>query len=399
MEKRFFSRLFQYQAHLDRAPAEDFLTEVLAEWLRQLTAARQLPQVLTTLFSQKLPPELSASVMASVQWTTQHIIGPGHRGTGKRADLVGQGTDFFLIVENKISAAFSVHEDESGTRNQLETYAEYRMERPERYGSLVLLTHYTSPPDGWDHPVVRWQDIHMWCFERLKSHHSDTRVKYFTRLLKEFLEDQNMTGTRIELSEIVAIPAYDSLTQGCRNLGLIASQVISDMDRATNRCSLKRPQGGGSGGFSNPNYFGEVRTPNGVKPDDVDMILWCGILAKPAYEIEPRTTGIPELSVGIAFWETRSELAEDVEEQMQRITSDLNKATNDMGWRHKIIRRPEDPDSAVGFIRTDRSFIDIYHQASGEFWDESVGDFLKIALKGIKSLHSDDIQRFLDCFK
>jgi len=393
----FFSRLLQYQARPERTPFEDFLTEVLAEWLRQVTAAGQLQQVLKEVL--QLPQEFVASGTKSIEWNTQHTIGPGHPGTGKRPDLVGQGEDYFLLIENKIWAGIGQHEDESGTNNQLETYARYRDSRSEKLGGIVLLTHYTSPPDGWSHPVLRWQDIHRRCAEWLCDHHSGTRLEYVTRLLIEFLEDQSMTGARIELSEITAIPAYDALIEGCVKLGRIAAQVIKLMDTAPNRQTLGKPHGGSSGKFTWPNYFGEVRTPNGTKPDDVATILWCGVLARPAYEIEPATVGLPELSVGIAFWGDRATLSAGAEAEVQQIAASLERATPNMLWKYGIPDHPKNQGEVVGFLRTDRSFIDVYKEASTGFWDQPVKDFLTTALSGIAGLQSKDIQRFLDCFK
>jgi hypothetical protein len=392
----FFSRLLQYQARPERTPFEDFLTEVLAEWLRQVTAAGQLLEVLKEIFRQELPRDFPASRSKSIEWTTQHTIGPGHPGIGKRPDLVGQGEDFFLIIEDKIAAGIGQHEDESGRSSQLETYARYRESRPEKQGGIVLLTHYTSPPDEWKYPVVGWQDIHQWCVGSLHKHHSGTRLEYVTRLLIEFLEDQSMTGARIALNEIIAIPAYDALTAGCEKLGKIAGQVIKLMDAAPNRGSLKRPRGGESGKFSTPNYFGEIRTPDGKPAHNADTILWCGVLARPTYEIEPRTVGLPELSVGIAFWGKKANLSAGADAEIEQIAASLKDVTN-LPWTHKI--SDKHPNYDYGFVRTDRSFIEVYQEASGGFWDKPVKDFLTTALQGIAGLSKADIQRFLDCFK
>lgn len=61
----FFDRLFAFRQREDRAPFKDFLTELLAEWLRQVTAAGRIAEVLTDLFrlrpDQLGPPENCAS--------------------------------------------------------------------------------------------------------------------------------------------------------------------------------------------------------------------------------------------------------------------------------------------------------------------------------------------------
>ena len=46
----FFDRLFTFRQRETRAPLEDFLTELLAEWLREATAAGRINDVLKGLF-------------------------------------------------------------------------------------------------------------------------------------------------------------------------------------------------------------------------------------------------------------------------------------------------------------------------------------------------------------
>ncbi|NER61967.1 hypothetical protein G3435_22480 [Pseudomonas sp. MAFF212428] len=79
----FFERLFAFRQNEFRTPLEDFLTELFAEWLRQVTLAGRISEVLTDLF--KLAPAQlgELSKLNSIIWETQHVIGPGdHRAEG-----------------------------------------------------------------------------------------------------------------------------------------------------------------------------------------------------------------------------------------------------------------------------------------------------------------------------
>ncbi|TBW33666.1 hypothetical protein E0E54_16165 [Azotobacter chroococcum] len=49
----FFDRLFAFRQREARSPFEDFLTELLAEWLRQVTLSGRLAEVLTGLLRLK----------------------------------------------------------------------------------------------------------------------------------------------------------------------------------------------------------------------------------------------------------------------------------------------------------------------------------------------------------
>lgn len=224
----FFDRLFAFRQHEDRAPFEDFLTEVLAEWLRQATADGRIAEVLTTLF--RLRPERLGPQdnLRELTWETQHIIGPGHRAQGKRPDLVGRGPDFFLLVENKIAAGFTRHEDELGDSHQLELYAEYRQERPESHGGIVLLTHVTLPPPDWTHETLYWRDVERYLrrFTGPRSGGAPSALDYLTRQLTLLLGDNGMSGTRIALEDITAYPAYQRLTEGLGNLGKVAENQL-----------------------------------------------------------------------------------------------------------------------------------------------------------------------------
>lgn len=227
-------RLHKYTANEQRSPTEDFLSEIFLEWLRLAGNAGLMSYVLSDLL--RLPnnrclPESHDG--RSIRWSSQHVIGPGFRGTGKRPDIVGQMDDFFLIIENKIGACFTQYEDTAGTTTQIELYDDYQKRQGTSYGGIVLLTHYTYPPTDWKNPVVTWSAVHQWLYQKfpviLKEHKGSTSVlKYWTKNLIDFLEDNMMIGTRIELSDIIALPAYERLRQGMKQLGSLADHELNN---------------------------------------------------------------------------------------------------------------------------------------------------------------------------
>ena len=386
----FFEQLFRYRSNDVRTPLEDFLSEILVEWLRLVTSSGLLPEVLARLFQmphESLPSQLIAR---KVEWETQHVIGPGHRGAGKRPDIVGQGTDFFLIIENKVWAGFTEHEDETGHADQLTLYDEYRKDRPERFGGILLLTHFTSPPVNWIGITVRWSDV-----SRFLRHHvseSDqaisplfsvaTTLGYFSKHFAEFLEENNMSGTRIDLGDIIAMPAYERLTSGLKKLGEVASQTLQEEIQAAETSVLKEPRGGSSGDFVSPNFFGRIMTNDGIKAHDSLFILWCGVIAFPMYGvIRPETNGIPDVSVGVGVWASKNKMdLENGQHIFDELVSDLNKLPN-LSWQTGASQDPFVDARVVCEVYTRRSLIDVYRQADGGDWDDAVRDFFHMACK------------------
>ena len=372
----FFDRLFAFRQREDRAPLEDFLTELLAEWLRQATAAGRIAEVLTELFRLR-PEQLGApDNLRELAWETQHIIGPGHRAQGKRPDLVGRGTDFFLIVENKIAAGFTWHEDS----HQLELYAEYRQERPEPYGGIVLLTHATLPPADWTHETLYWRDV-----ERYLRHFPDhspagipSALDYLTRQLTLFLGENGMSGTRIALEDITAYPAYQRLTEGLISLGKIAENQLKLALQHVDLQSLRAPRGGGSGNFVSPIFFGWTLTNEGLKPDDASLILWSGIVADEIYgHIEPQTAGIPDLSVGIDLWCAPDQVSKHDREALQALLDQLNQRQSVARWSLDISDWQRREGGHVIQLCAQRALIEVHIQAGGDDLDDIASEFFR----------------------
>lgn len=383
-----FKQLFRYRSNEARTPLEDFLTEILVEWLRIVTSSGLLPEVLSDLFQmpgERLPSQLVAN---KVEWETQHVIGPGHRGAGKRPDIVGRGADFFLIIENKVGTGFTEYEDETGYLDQLTMYDEYRKDRRERLGGILLITHFTLPPEHWNGVTVRWSDL-----SRYLRHHVDesnqaashlfsaaTTLGYFSEHFVEFLEENSMSGTRIDLDDIIALPAYERLTSGLKKLGEIASRTLQEEIRLVETSVLSEPHGGTSGDFGSPNFFGRIMTDDGKKAHDSMFVLWCGVISSPMYGvIRPDTNGIPDISAGMGVWASKSKMvSENGQNIIDGLVTDLNKLSN-ISWQTKTSQDPNSDDRVVCEVYARRSLIDVYRQADGGDWDDAVRDFFRMA--------------------
>lgn len=372
----FFDRLFNFRQSDTRSPFEDFLTELLAEWLRHVTSSGRISEVLIELF--KLNPSQLGNQenLNSIIWETQHVIGPGHhRAEGKRPDLIGRGSDFFLIIENKIAAGFTQHQDALGEIDQLSLYESYWQERSEPYGGLVLLTHFTLPPMNWPHGVTYWRDVEQYirAFLGNSSTTSISTLDYFTKQLSLFLRENGMNGTRIALQDITAYPAYQRLTEGLYGLGCIAENQLKLAIQHIDMNQLKAPRGGSGGDFVWPAFFGWTLCDHGYTPHDAHFILWSGTISGEIYNhIKPTTAGIPDLSVGIGLW--CKPISEEIQDWLDEQVKNLNSLSL-TPWILRIHHREEHGPIILLYAR--RSLIDVHIQADGGDFDDIAGEFFK----------------------
>lgn len=389
------SRLYTYRATEARSPTEDFLSEAFCEWLVLAAQAGIMDRVLRELLqlpASQCPP--AAYDFASIRWSTQHRIGPGYRGTGKRPDLVGQGKDFFLLIENKIGAGFTQHEDEDGSAHQLALYHDYQQRQDLPYGGTVLLTHHTLPPPDWTGPVLPWTRTHRWLVRLLetlpaKSKAAEEALKYWTRHLIAFIEENQMNGTRIALSDLIAIPAYERLQDGMRGLAAIARKELTTLCKGYAWGDFKVPHGWTSGEFNEPQFFGGLLTPGGVKANDSSRIVWLGILAKPAYGIGPHIDGIPELSVGIALWTEQSPSAPECVSLRDQLQQRLAALTPNMGWEVDWQDHAADDEIFALVARARLSLIELHQQTGEDFWDDAAQSFFNTAGKAVFGLPAE----------
>lgn len=378
--------LFKYRARERRNPTEDFLSETFAEWLRLAAKAGVMPKVLTDLLELPVTDCLpSGDDGRSIQWTTQHVIGPGYKGSRKRPDIVGQSENFFLIIENKIGAGFTEYEDENGAvDSQLELYKDYQQSQGMRYGGIVLLTHYTSPPDAWKPPPVSWISVHDWLSkhilqDKIEASSDNAILIYWTQNLIKFLKENGMTGTKILLSDIIAKPAYDRLCIGMEKIGSIAKKelVITNGGPAWRKYTVC--DGKQMGEFGSTNFYGVVMTPGGLLARTANIIIWSGVLVGNAYVISPHISGVPELSVGFSVWAEGARNDQDCKDLQSVVETELNALTRNMKWECKCIPKKDTNTKGVLVVQTRLSLIELHRDAIDDFLDSPAESFFRTA--------------------
>ncbi|WP_258195340.1 PD-(D/E)XK nuclease family protein [Pseudomonas japonica] len=371
----FLSQLYRYRQREQRSPLEDYLTEALAEWLRQATLVGELPRIVRDVFKLETVAGAPEEDLRAVRWETQHVIGHGHESaTNKRPDLVGRGPNIFVIIENKTSAPFTTHLDDDGVEysDQLTLYQRYLAKRREGLKGIALLTHITLPPGHWKGSVCFWRDIANYLSQFHKPQRGSA-LAFMANNLLAFIRDQNMSGTRVDLADIVAQPAYDRLQEGMKNLGAIGTKALSESLRsatvAPDLLKFRKP----SGDLSPPKFFGGVMTPIGGTINESAMVLWCGVIARSAFGLAPIHTGLPELIVGLGIWKYEGDIEPEQEVLLRRFENEPVEQPGLPDWHVTIHKR--DNYGPYVFINSRLSLMDVHQLAQGRDWDDIASDF------------------------
>ncbi len=220
-----YANLFTYRPRPSRKPLEDFLSEALADLLNRLTYDKHVAFVTDVLLEGEARRDRSSFMggrhQAEFLWATQ---------VGMRS---GQGTVFMdlllriddqevLVVESKVHAGYQMHmldgppsvaEPDGGQVNQMETYGKWLGERCRARvpaegrawpGALVLLTHRTDPPVGFEAGrygvghvgVCRWRQVQRWAgalpMRTCDAGRGDGSVPVLAAELAAFLREQGM---------------------------------------------------------------------------------------------------------------------------------------------------------------------------------------------------------------
>ena len=225
----FYLRLFQFarNSETSRETREDFLTEIIAELLRQLMKSDHA--ALTSLLQDVLLGKATDSDRVSsfvnrladpdveIEVFTQRPI------TGmRRPDIVMRcrGKDF-CIIENKLAAPF--------TNNQLADYDKFLIEQqpdteqqdtlPAPNPALILITQYTGPPEGFlessgDYgtgvrSVAYWWQIADWIDQRLAQQDSvGSEWRHIAYQLRELMVEWKMTVKDLSLDDLAALRLF-----------------------------------------------------------------------------------------------------------------------------------------------------------------------------------------------
>ena len=226
-----YQRLFTYRERPNRSPSEDFLTEALGDLLDRLPAPTARELVLRMIGGSADAAETLLRIWGDgdvARWTTQRTI------PGGRLDLLLEiaGTPA-VVVEVKLAAGFQSHaiegpQDEA--RHQLRTYGDWLRGQadPEWGGALVLLTHWTAPPDDFlRHPerygaqrtgVFRWSDLHRWLVKQVRATWpNDSGWTTLAAEFTAFLKEKGMDSELATNADVAALQIYLSSADRIRN--------------------------------------------------------------------------------------------------------------------------------------------------------------------------------------
>ena len=200
-----YKRLLKYQESDIRSNLENYLTEVLCDYLNRLSNVDIKSFIRGIVFHQckntciesffKVHP--FDGKKQNIEWKTQYSINVS--GTIKYPDLLGFiNKKPAILVEVKIDAGFTerIHQDVLGNEvitPQLKDYGNWlNYKNPD--GVLVLLSHLTTPPDDYLETTgnygvklrnyIKWQQIYNWLKEQ-KHNSKPCLTNDFINFLRE----------------------------------------------------------------------------------------------------------------------------------------------------------------------------------------------------------------------
>ena len=221
-----YGRLFTYRERRHRRPLEDFLTEALCDILNRLPLA-EMAEFVADLFLPAAAREIWRQQFGEandLRWETQESI-----GSDGRPDLILRCDGHpLIVVENKIGAGIGQRQAATGgdkdTRDQLMAYGQWlkgQCAARDWPGAIVLLTHFTSPPDRfgadetafgveWQH-VCRWPAVWRWLASSASRVTDNCAVATWQALaaeLVQFLREKDMTSETMTLYDLAAAEMY-----------------------------------------------------------------------------------------------------------------------------------------------------------------------------------------------
>lgn len=211
-EEDLFSRLIKHRTTRQRH-VENFLTEILAEFLNRLGAKhRDLHRefILKLLLANCERPtqilRFKAQIATHIVWKSQHPVDWG--GQVKWADLVLLvGRRPLMVVESKVNAPIGVlpsdqdegEEEDREKVNQLHVYGKWLC-RKNPQGALVFLTYAAEDPPNFrdgdygvkTRSICRWVRVTEW-LSRKSARINDPVVKYLSEQIGAFLKRESIS--------------------------------------------------------------------------------------------------------------------------------------------------------------------------------------------------------------
>ncbi|UUQ65172.1 hypothetical protein NLK61_00530 [Pseudomonas fuscovaginae UPB0736] len=399
----FFSKLYAYKQSPVRSSLEDFLTELLAQWLRMADEAGYTRRALSVLF--KLPD--SDHPTGPISWMTQHAIPKGYgKASGRKPDLVASGDGFFFIVENKVAAGFTSHiDEESGYETlQLDLYQTYLDARASRgiveKGGLCLLTFATPPPADWKGAVCFWSELHSLLRTDLAAGTilSSSAFGFFTMELLKFLEDHGMGSIDLHEGDMIAVPAMRRLETAFGQLKALAVRESTRLLSSPQSVNHLQPCGdrkSDRNSFGAPWFYGEVLTNEGKGFNESAFVAWAGVMVDSVDWIDPLDRDIPEFTVGLAVWCDEASFdgpSESIRNAFQAAVVQRCPGT----WEWQRLERPTYGPVMIFSARV--PFTDAWRQAQTVSWNDWSAEYFRTHLSALfAALHdSHEEQAFVE---
>lgn len=395
-----FSSLYRYKQSSLRSPLEDFLTEALCYLLKKIEENNLTSEALIDFFG------IDDWHEARIQWETQYVIRASDTTADrKRPDLVGSGKangrGAFVIIENKIWASQTAHEDSLNNEyvEQLQLYQDYLSKnRAEDNKQLRLLTYGTPPPSTLcKNSVVYWYQLANKLEQWSKKDGMPEIVSILCQELQVFLVENGMANINLTLVEISSMGPWNALQKAYEALGgHVASSVWSSNSgsKKIEAAGFGNPGGNSRGQLreNNGNFSGVALTPGCKNLDNSECFFWMGVLVKPVYEfLVPRSKDIPELSIGFGIWVNKINY-EAVRDKVRGVCSNLNKGANGKygKWLAPSFERdPNDQEKSVVLLEKKYTFLQLYESPD---WNNEARIFYDESLREISSLDIDDLK-------
>lgn len=225
-----YKRLLKYQESSEKSNLENYLTEILCDYLSRISKNENRLFIKNIVFHSCNMTHFKAFMCkhkfddknTSIEWKTQYSINVS--GTTKFPDLLGFiNKEPAIIVEVKIGAAFTkrLHKDEMGNQvstPQLKDYGNW-LNQANSNGALVLLTYSTNPPDDYlgktesygikQRSYITWQQIYNW-LKKINHENHDNSGLYLTQDFMTFILENSMANESPNLTDFSALEIFIS---------------------------------------------------------------------------------------------------------------------------------------------------------------------------------------------
>jgi hypothetical protein len=202
MSNSIYHSLYKYPSSDERSQLENYLTEAFVNILNRLKKDETVLFLKECLLKYSNNGYTVTEFIKDIEnvrnfsWKSQYTI--YYEGASKYPDIALWGEELLLLIENKVGAGFTYHQDNEGdvddsqVQNQLEVYGRWLSAKNPKSG-LVLLTHNTNAPDNFLNDnkyqanlrsITSWKSVYKW-FRRWS--HTGNKEHIRKKLAYEFI--------------------------------------------------------------------------------------------------------------------------------------------------------------------------------------------------------------------